>query len=41
MHDPFIKAMLVAYKVPLDTPALRYFKPAHKEKVHLKGIEDY
>jgi hypothetical protein len=27
--------------VPLNSPALTYFTPQHREKRHLKGIEDY
>jgi hypothetical protein len=41
MNDPFIKGMLFKYKIPLDSPALGYFKPSHKEKIHLDGIQDY
>jgi hypothetical protein len=26
-HDPFIKGLLLRYRVPLDSPALTYFKP--------------
>ena len=40
-HDPFIKGLLVEYKVPLDSKALTYFRPANKEKTHLPGIEEY
>lgn len=39
--DPFIKGLLLKYKVPLNSPALSYFNPKHKEKRHLTGIEDY
>jgi hypothetical protein len=33
--DPFIKGLLLKYKIPLDSKALTYFKPQHKEKSHL------
>jgi hypothetical protein len=33
--DPFIKGLLRKYKIPLETPALGYYKPEHKEKSHL------
>jgi len=39
--DPFIKGLLLKYKVPLDSKALTYFKPHHKEKSHLQGIENF
>ena len=40
-NDPFIKSLLRKYKIPLDSPALTYFKPHHKEKSHLSGIETF
>jgi len=40
-NDPFIKGLLLKYKVPLNSPALTYFNPKHKEKGDLQGIEDY
>ena len=40
-NDPFIRGLLLKYKVPPDSPALTYFKPQHKEKRHLKGIEEF
>lgn len=39
--DPFIKGLLLKYKVSPDSPALGYFKPQHREKSHLQGISDY
>jgi hypothetical protein len=27
--------------VPIDSPALSYFKPHRKEKIHLPGIENF
>ena len=39
--DPFIKGLLFKYKVHLDSPALRYFKPEYKEKHQLEGLRDY
>jgi len=29
------------YKVPSNSPALSYYKPQHREKSHLAGIQDY
>jgi hypothetical protein len=40
-NDPFIKGLLQKFKVPIDSPALSYFKPHRKEKIHLAGIEEY
>ena len=40
-NDPFIKGMLLKYKVPISSPALYYFSAQHKEKIHLKGIEEF
>lgn len=39
--DPFIKGLLIKHKVLLDSPALTYFKPKHREKPDLEGIGDY
>jgi len=39
--DPFIKGLLLKYKVSPDSPALSYYKPQHREKSHLQGISDY
>jgi len=32
INDPFIKGMLVKYRVPLDSPAIFAFKPIWWEK---------
>lgn len=40
-HDPFIKELLLKYKVSLDSPALTYSKTQHREKADLDGIQDY
>jgi hypothetical protein len=39
--DPFIKGLLLKHKVPLSSPALAYFKPQHREKRDLEGVQDY
>ena len=40
-NDPFIKGLLLKYKVPASSPALTYFKPLHQEKSQLEGIQGY
>jgi hypothetical protein len=40
-HDPAVKKLLFKYKVPLDSPALTYYWPQHREKSHLSGIEHF
>jgi hypothetical protein len=40
-NDPFIKGLLMKYRVPASSPALTYFKPQHREKSHLRGLQDY
>ena len=39
--DPFIKNMLLNFKVTSDSPALEIEKQNHKEKKDLKGIENF
>ena len=39
--DPFLKGLLLKYKVPLNSPALSYFKPKNMEKKDLEGVEHY
>jgi len=40
-NDPFLKGLLLKYKIPLETPALSYFQPKNMEKKDLQGIRDY
>ena len=39
--DPFIKKMLINFKISSDSPALEIEKQNNKEKSHLPGIEHF
>ena len=39
--DPFIKSMLINFKISMDSPALEIEKQNNKEKSHLPGVEHF
>ena len=39
--DPFVKGLLLKHSIPANSPALTNFKPVHREKSELQGIEGY